>query len=351
VTHEGFFNNPEKRFEFITADAFLALSSLPGESVDCIITSPPYWQLREYDVSTKQDEIGNEESYDDYVKILTKIFSECKRVLKKDGSLWLNIGDKYHNKRLMGIPWRVALSLMDDGWILRNDVIWDQMKGTQSAKDRLRDIYEHIFHFVKSPKYYYNSEAIRIKPQKYPTKNGDSMISATGVSGKRYRQQIENSKTLSAEEKNNAIQALNNTITEMANGDIVDFRMTIRGEQRTFHSNSEKVSGRAKELSIKGYYVLKMSAKGHLPPDIWRITPEDTQRRDEHYAVFPEELLRIPTLATCPENGIILDPFSGTGSAIANAVKLNRRGIGIDLSECYNNIAKKRLEEICQKKH
>ena len=334
------------RFEFITGDALSVLGSMQDESVDCIITSPPYWQLREYDENANLDEIGNEKTIAEYVKRLTQVFSECKRVLKNSGSLWLNIGDKYNNKCLLGVPWRVALSMMDDGWILRNDIIWDQMKGTQSAKDRLRDIYEHIFHFVKCPKYYYDSDSIRILPTIFPKKNGDEIISATGVSGKKYRKQIESSPVLSAEEKNNAIQALNNVLDEMANGDVVDFRMTIRGEQRTFHSNSQKISGRAKELSVRGYYILKMGAKGHLPSDIWRIPPEDIWRKDEHYAVFPEELLRIPTLATCPVGGIILDPFSGTGSTVANAVKLGRRGIGIDIYEKYNQVAIKRLEEI-----
>ena len=122
--------------------------------------------------------------------------------------------------------------------------------------------------------------------------------------------------------------------------------MTIRGEQRTFHSDKTTVSGRAKELELKGYYIIKMGANGHLPSDIWRIAPEDIWRKDAHYAVFPEELLLNPIKATCPENGIVLDPFSGTGSTVATALKLKRRGIGIDLSEQYNTVAKRRIDEI-----
>jgi site-specific DNA-methyltransferase (adenine-specific) len=268
-------------------------------------------------------------------------------VLADDGSLWLNIGDKYYEKKLMGIPWRVALSLMDSGWILRNDVIWDQMKGTQSAKDRLRDVYEHIFHFVKMKKYYYDHDEIRIPPVRRPKKYNGELVSATGVSGKKYRQQIENSAELSSTEKINALNALNETIEAMEYGAIVDFRMTIRGEQRTYHSDNQNVSGRAKELATKGFFILKMGANGHIPSDIWRIAPEDTWRKDAHYAVFPEELLINPIKATCPINGIVLDPFSGTGSTVFTAVKLNRRGIGIDLSEQYNAIALKRMEELC----
>ena len=337
----------KSNFAIITGDALDVLRQIPSDSIDCVITSPPYWQLREYDNDKKQNEIGNEADYTEYVRKLTQVFCEVKRALTDTGSLWLNLGDKYNNKELMGLPWRVAPSLMDAGWILRNDVIWDQMKGTQSAKDRLRDVYEHIFHFVKTKKYYYDHDEIRIRPARTAKTYNGELVSATGVSGKKYRQQIENSKSLSDNEKINAMKALDDTLLDMSNGSIVDFRMTIRGEQRTFHSDSQNVSGRAKELAVKGYYILKMGANGHIPSDIWRIAPEDTWRKDAHYAVFPEELLINPIRATCPIRGIVLDPFSGTGSAVYAALKLNRRGLGIDLSEHYNDIARRRMREIC----
>ena len=129
----------------------------------------------------------------------------------------------------------------------------------------------------------------------------------------------------------------------MRRGEVVDFRMTIRGEQRTYHSENKKVSGRAKELNEKGYFIMKMRKTGFLPSDIWRIVPEDTWRKDTHCAVFPEELLRTPILSTCPLGGIVLDPFSGTGSTVKAAVDLGRRGIGIDLSKLYSRIAIDRL--------
>ena len=177
------------------------LGDIDSESIDCVITSPPYWAMRIYDNAENANEIGNEDDYRTYVNKLTVIFREVKRVLKPTGSLWLNLGDKYNNKALMGMPWRVALSLMDDGWILRNDVIWNQMKGTQSCKDRLRDSYEHVFHFVKSKKYYYDDKAIRIKPTLLPTISENRTVSATGVSGKRYREQIYTSTELTDIEK------------------------------------------------------------------------------------------------------------------------------------------------------
>lgn len=338
----------EKDYIFACGNSLELLKKLPDESIDCVITSPPYWALREYDVAENSGVIGNELNYTDYVKSLTLLFNEVKRVLTNEGSLWLNLGDKYHNKELLGLPWRVAISLMDNGWILRNDVIWDQMKGTQSAKDRLRDVYEHIFHFVKRKKYYYAHDEIRIAPIKKPKVYNGEVVSATGVSGKKYRKQIEESKFLSEEEKITASQALDDILQQVSEGTLVDFRMTIRGEQRAFHSDSTKISGRAKELDTKGFYFIKMGANGHLPSDIWRIAPEDTWRKDAHYAVFPEELLVNPIKATCPENGIVLDPFSGTGSTVVTALKLNRRGIGFDLSEYYTELAKQRINQVCR---
>ena len=326
------------------------LRDIPYESVDCVITSPPYWNQRDYYVEEEDRHLllGNESSHQEYVGNLVCILAEVRRVLKKEGSLWLNLGDKYVNKNLMGIPWRVAIAMQDNGWILRNDIIWDQMKGTQSARDRLRDIYEHVFHFVKQKKYYYEAREIRIPPPVRARNRAGTMISATGVSGKKYREQIAVSTELSATEKEQALQALEDTIEEMRQGKVVDFRMTIRGHQRTYHSNDGKVSGRAKELESKGYFILKMRSSGHLPSDIWRIVPEDKWRKDAHYAVFPEELLINPIKATCPPNGIVLDPFCGTGSAACAALNLGRRAIGIDISEHYLQIAESRVQESLQ---
>lgn len=336
----------EKRYLLIEGDCLSVLNELPDESINCVITSPPYWNLRKYDISKENTTfiIGNEEKPEDYVGNLNKVFSLVYKKLKTNGSLWLNLGDKYSKKHLMGMPWRVALKLIENGWILRNDIIWDQMKGTQSAKDRLRDVYEHIFFFVKSEKYYFAHNEIRIKPLRKPKTYKGEIISATGVSGIKYRKQIETSSYLTDDEKRMALNALNEVINEMINNEVVDFRMTIRGQQRAFHSDNNNISGRAKELDEKGYYILKVRANGHLPSDIWRIAPEDEWRTDAHYAVFPEELLENPIRATCPENGVVLDPFVGTGSTIITSLKLGRKSIGIDLSKEYIKVSQKRID-------
>lgn len=335
-------------YEFLLGGCKEVLSKLPDKCLDCVITSPPYWKMREYEINEEYEQviIGNESDPNNYVDKLASIFHEVKRVLKPTGSLWLNIGDKYHNKNLMGMPWRVALTLQNDGWILRNDIIWNQRKGTQSVKDRFRDVYEHIFHFVKNKKYFYDDERIRIKPHKYPYMNNGRITSATGVSGKKYREYIIKSQKLSKEEKEQALKALDEIIEKMKRGEIVDFRMTIRGQQRTYHSDNGNISGRAKELESKGYFVLESHSKGYMPNDIWAIVPEDEWRTDTHYAVFPIELLEMPVKATLPPKGILLDPFMGTGSAIVAAVKFGGRGIGIDISEKYIKIAQQRMKKI-----
>jgi site-specific DNA-methyltransferase (adenine-specific) len=322
------------------SDALAVLKDLPDSSVDCVLTSPPYWRKREYESGG----IGLEKDYRDYLRYLAQVALEIKRVLKPTGSFWLNIGDSYWRKSLLAIPWRLALDLTDrQGWILRNAVVWDKVKGgMDSAPDRLANVYEMVFHFVKRPKgYYYDLDAIRAMPQRAKVANGKA-VSATGVSGVRYRQQIESSTTLSEEEKAAARKALDEMLADLAAGKISDFRMVIRGQQRPTHSDREKVSGRAKELREKGFYFLRYHPKGPKPGDVWRILPEDTQGRSLHFAPFPIELARIPILATCPPGGVVLDPFCGTGTTLCAALSLGRKSVGIDISRAYLELAQKR---------
>jgi DNA modification methylase len=147
----------------ILGDASDVLRELPDSCVDAVMTSPPYWGKREY----ANGGIGLETDFREFVCHLVEVFSEMKRVLKPTGSFWLNIGDSYQNKSLVGIPWRVAFELTDrQGWILRNSIIWNKVKsGMDNTKDRLGNVHETVFHFVKQPSYYYNADAIRSKPR------------------------------------------------------------------------------------------------------------------------------------------------------------------------------------------
>ena len=146
------------------------------------------------------------------------------------------------------------------------------------------------------------------------------MVSATGVSGVRYRRQIELSTSLDELEKAAALAALEETLGEVAAGRLADFRMVIRGRQRATHSDVGAVSGRARELEERGFYFLRYHPGGAKPGDVWDILPEDTQGRGLHFAPFPADLCRIPILATCPPDGVVLDPFCGTGHGDAGGL-------------------------------
>jgi DNA modification methylase len=335
----SYFQSREIRPLFLVGDTLSVLASLPDESVDCAMTSPPYWGQRQY----AGGGIGLEEHWEQYIDSLLSVFAELKRVLKPQGSFWLNIGDTYYKKNLVGIPWRTAIAMKDRcGWILRNSVIWNKVKGgPDNATDKLRNVHENIFHFVKSTRYFYDADAVRSKAGKSRVVNG-SVVSATGVSGVRYRRQIELSTALTSTQKQEAYEALDAILEDVRLGNLSDFRMIIRGQQRTTHSDKESVSGRARELTERGYYFLKYHPNGAKPSDVWDILPEDTQKRSVHFAPYPEDLCKIPILATCPEEGVALDPFCGTGTTNLVAMQLGRKSIGIDLSDEYIRSANKR---------
>jgi DNA modification methylase len=329
-------------YRLVLGDSEIELGRLPTGIAHCCITSPPYWNQRSYD---SRDGLGNETDPQDYVNRLVRIFRGVRRVLRPDGSLWLNLGDTYRNKNLMGIPWRVALALQADGWILRNSIIWDKVKGNPcNSKDKLRNVHELVFHFVAMDTYYYDLDAIRNEPGKPTWRNG-RIVTATGVNGSKYERQIRRSTELNELEKANALQALKETLAKVEHGELPDFRMIIRGTQRATHSDSLDFSGRANELKAKGFCILPYHKNGTKPGDVWQITPEDEWRKEGHYAVFPRELCELPIKATCPAGGIVLDPFVGTGTALVAALEMGRRGIGIDLSASYLEEAARRLED------
>ena len=292
--------------------------------------------------------IGLENTYQQYIDNLLAIIEEVYRVLKPTGSFWLNIGDSYKNKQLLNIPYRVAIRMQDEQkWILRNTVVWDKMKGAMSqSKDSLGCEYEPLFHFVKKRSgYYYDSDSVRKKPRSAHVENG-AVVSATGVSGVRYRRKIELSTELTEEQRTNAYQALDEVLERIKKGELSDFRMVIKGaNQRVTNGDTTNLSGRAKELRDKGFYFLFYNPNGSMISDVWQIIPEDTQGRKLHFAPFPEDLVKTPIVLTCPPNGIVLDPFVGTGTTSYVATQLGRRSIGIDMAQEYLELAEDRCSE------
>jgi DNA modification methylase len=336
----AYFTSPTIRPLFLGGSAADVLREIPDASVDCAMTSPPYWGKRQYSGGG----IGLEEDYRAFVRSLLEVTFELHRVLKPTGSFWLNLGDSYHQKSLLCIPWRVAIAMSDEqGWILRNTVVWNKVKGgLDNTEDKLRNVHEPLLHFVKKARgYFYDIDAIRSTPKKAQVVNG-AVVSATGVSGVRYKRQIELSASLSENEKTSAFKALDAILDEVRGGKLADFRMIIRGQQRATHSNEESVSGRARDLAVNGFYFLKYHPGGSKPSDVWDIIPEDTQSRGSHFAPYPEDLCKIPITATCPVGGVVVDPFCGTGTTNLVAHRLGRKSIGIDIAEDYLAHARER---------
>ncbi len=326
---------------FLLGDALSVLKKIPSESIDIVLTSPPYFHKRIY----LEGGIGMEASMEEYIEDLLKVFLEVRRVVKRTGSFWLNIGDSYKDKGLLNLPYRVAIRMQDEqGWILRNTVIWDKMKGAMtSSRDSLPLGYEPLFHFVKEKSgYYYNADAARRKPGSIKVRRG-ALTSPTGINGICYRKKIRESTELTKEEKEKAEDALEDVLDRIRKGELLDFRMVIRGaKERVTNGNDPSLSGRARELRKNGFYFLFYNPKGSLASDVWPILPEDRHRESLHYAPFPEELPLLPLALTCPEKGIVLDPFVGTGTTCLAAKRLGRRAIGIDISREYLRTAKKR---------
>ena len=273
----------------ICGDSLETISSIPPQSVDTIVTSPPYFGQRDYEV---QGQLGGEETSVEYINKMVRIFDECKTVLKDSGSLWLNLGDKYLDGNLAGLPWRVAIALQDRGWILRNDIIWHKPNAMPHAvKNRLTCDHEYMFFFTKkSSGYYYDQDAIR---EEHVTFSGKSKMKG----GRNHFGKIGGTPEKG---KNNGNSNLHNARWDQA-----------------FHPN-----GRNKRT-------------------VWNVPL--SKFRDSHFAVFPEKLIEPCILAGSPKGGTVLDPFFGSGTTGVVAQKLGRNYIGLELNPSYVEIAKKRL--------
>lgn len=296
-----------------TGDAFTVMRTMQAESIDCIVTSPPYYRLRDYGC---EGQLGLEESPEEYIDKLREIFAEARRVLKDEGTLWLNLGDGYYGsgkgastnrksaegtlqgtnkgtvncpkvtlrgvkgraKNLMGIPWKAAFALQDDGWNLRQDIIWHKPNSMpESVTDRCTRCHEYIFLFSKNLKYYFDAAAIKEKANTYDMKLRDRTNARL-----------------------NSVQG----------------RRKIQGLER-------------------GDYKFRNKR------DVWTVS--NTHYTGAHYAVFPKELVRPCIRAGCPEGGTVLDPFCGSGTVGLVCKEESRNFVGIDINPKYVKIAESRL--------
>jgi DNA modification methylase len=289
-------------------DALAVLRTLPDQSVHCVVTSPPYYGLRDYG---EAGQYGLEETPAAYVETMCAVFTEVRRVLANDGTLWLNLGDTYArgngqgnigasstlqgggrpsfradgasvypdrrlgdlpSKSLLGIPWRVAFALQDDGWTLRNDIIWHKPNAMPaSVTDRMSNRHEHLFLFARADRYWFDLNAVR-QPQ-------DS-------AGRRH-------------------------------------------EGKSGYRSDHPSKGRIVERSLH--------PGGRNPGDVWSISTSPFP--EAHFAVFPPDLSERCILAGCRPGGVVLDPFCGSGTTGMVAGRLGRRFVGIELSASYLDLA------------
>lgn len=301
------------RNSILTGDAVERLRELPSASVDCVITSPPYFQLRNYGA---QGQIGLEPHVDEWTQSLRRVFAETARVLKPTGALWLNLGDSFSRhprygappKSLLLAPERLLLALAADGWIVRNKIIWSKTNPLPSSvTDRLSLTYEVVYFLVREARYFFDLDAIREPHRSSAVKRARPPLNLTP--------------------------------------DWAGPLATTLGGLR-----------RARAAGTPGHPL------GKNPGDVWQIATHGY--RGAHFATFPEALIRRPLLATCPKAvctscgqswrescgsdaptrpGVVLDPFFGSGTVGMAASKLGRDWLGIELNPAYVQLAESRL--------
>lgn len=303
------------------------IKRLPDKSIDCVITSPPYWQLRDYGYDGQW---GLEPTFQEYLEHLWELMDGIKKVLKDEGTCWINLGDTYArgtrakyaydnqslrskhefliepntkpnynglDKCLLLIPHRFAIGCIDRGWIMRNDIIWAKRNGMpESVTDRFTKKHEYIFFMVKQSDYYFDLNSIK-----------DKILSDTI---KRYE------RTWNGNENRGYIGNKQNNMSK-------------------FFNNSE-----SKKKSIEN---------GKNPGDVsdfWDITTKGST--DQHFASYNLDLIKKPILAGCPEGGVIYDPFMGTGTTAIAALKANRNFIGSEMSKEYIKICENNIKPLLQ---
>jgi len=291
-------------------DNIFHLTNIPDNSVDMCVTSPPYYNLRDYKNS---GQIGAENTVKDFVENLCKVFDEIHRILKPTGSCWVNIGDTYDKKRLLQVPSRFEIAMCDRGWHLRNEIIWSKPNPQPiSSKDRFWGNHEKFFWFVKDvKKYYFNRDAILVPQAEISIRR---MFSKNNMSKR---------KDFNASDKEG-------------------FAISSNSQDKHYARMREEM-GIDKEFN---YEELIKSGKCPTRPefDTWNV-PSVTYK-GAHFAVYPPELIEKPILSCCPEQGIVIDPFMGSGTTGEVAKLNNRRYIGLELNPEYAILANERISKV-----
>lgn len=318
----------------IPGDSATLLKEIPPKRINMVVTSPPYYQQRDY--GGFENEIGNERTVEEYVNRLLKVFHECVRITKDDGSLVYNLGDKYENGNLLLVPYRFALEVLKREPVqLVNVITWVKKNPTpRQYKRRLVSGTEPFFHFVKSDEYFYNRENFMRYRKKSRRKNRNTAV------GKSYFELIEKS-DLSQEEKKKARKELSKAIREVKEGKIDGLRMKIRGIHAPAFGGQE--GGRQIQLEKEGFTIIRLHGK-KMKRDVIECSVETIKGR-EHPSIYPEFIIKeLIKLLTRPGD-IVLDPFVGSGTSCVAAKKLGRNFIGIDINPEYCKLSNERLQK------
>ena len=317
--------------QILCGDNLELIQKLPDCSIQLVITSPPYFQQRDYGGG-----MGNEKNVNEYIDILIRLFRECVRVVKDDGSIVFNVGDKYQESNLLLVPYRFALAATETGLVkLVNEVTWVKRNPTpRQFRRRLVSGTEPFFHFVKSDKYFYALNAFLAEKRTLKQSNKKE---STKV-GQRYFELIAESK-LSKAEKIAARKELTEVIQEVLQGEIHDFRMKIRG----IHAEpfGGQIGGRTLQLKNKGFTIIRMHGN-KLKRDVIE-TSVAAVKGNKHPAIYPVEVVEEFLHLLTPPGSLVLDPFMGSGSTAIACRKLGRHYIGYDINTEYCEYAKQRV--------
>ena len=311
------------------------LKTLPDSSVDLVITSPPYFQQREYG----NGGIGNETIVDDYIHNLLKIFNECVRITKDTGSLVFNLGDKYVDGNLLLVPYRFAIEVQKQKKVkLINEITWVKANPVpKQCTKKLISATEPFFIFTKSNEYYFNKDAFLEYSDLYLNNNKKK---AGNDIGKKYFELIEKS-SLSKEEKAQAVKELNEVIVETHQGKIESFRLKIRGIHALPYGGQS--GGRLTQIENKGFTIIKIHGNS-IRKDVIESNVESI-KGNIHPAVYPEYIIQEILKLLTKENDLVLDPFLGSGTTAVVAHRLKRNYIGIEIHPDYVDYAKNRIKE------
>lgn len=317
-------------------DCLEIMKTFSNDCIDLIITSPPYFQQRDYGGIG----IGNEKTVEQYIENLIGVFHECVRVIKDTGSIVFNIGDKYIDGNLLLVPYRFAIEAKKEKSVkLINEITWIKVNPVpRQDPKKLVSSKEPFFLFVKSNNYYFNKDTFLEYKDKYF--NGWKKTAGNDV-GKKYFELIGKSDLLN-QEKTLAKQELMEVIREVKEGKIESFRMKIRGLHALPYGGQE--GGRLTQIKKKGFTIIKISGNSIKKDTIESIV--ETIKGNIHPAVYPEFIIQELIKLLTKENDIVLDPFLGSGTTAAVAKRLKRNYVGIEIFDKYIQYAERRLKKI-----